>query len=146
MTPYHLLNEREKINKLTLVASKKYTILHYIIAIVWLVNGLFCKVLNLVPRHQAIVARIMGHENSRLITLMIGLSEIAMSVWILSGIKPKANAIVQIGVVATMNIIELMVAPDLLLWGRLNILFATLFMLLIYFNEFVWNRKIVQHV
>ena len=88
----------------------------------------------------------MGHENSRLITLMIGLSEIAMSVWILSGIKPKANAIVQIGVVATMNIIELMVAPDLLLWGRLNILFASLFMLLIYFNEFVWNRKIVQHV
>ena len=88
----------------------------------------------------------MGHENSRLITLMIGLSEIAMSVWILSGIKPKANAIVQIGVVATMNIIELMVAPDLLLWGRLNILFASLFMLLIFFNEFVWNRKIVQHV
>ena len=88
----------------------------------------------------------MGQENSQPITLMIGLSEIAMSVWIWSGIKPKANAIVQIGVVATMNIIELMVAPDLLLWGRLNILFASLFMLLIYFNEFVWNRKIVQHV
>ncbi len=35
-------------------------ILNYLIAAVWIANGLFCKVLNLVPRHQEIVARIIG--------------------------------------------------------------------------------------
>jgi hypothetical protein len=29
-----------------------YQLLNYLIAAVWLVNGLFCKVLNLVPRHD----------------------------------------------------------------------------------------------
>ena len=37
-----------------------HQVLHYLIAAVWLANGLFCKVLNLVPRHQQIVARILG--------------------------------------------------------------------------------------
>ncbi len=144
MKPFHLTDNDT--NKLTLATNKKHTILTYVIAIIWLVNGLFCKVLNLVPRHQEIVAKILGQENSRPLTLLIGLSEIAMSVWILSGIKQKTNALVQICVVATMNIIEFILAPDLLLWGRLNIVVATFFILLIYFNEFIWNRKIISHV
>jgi hypothetical protein len=36
-----------------------YKLLNYLIAAVWLVNGLFCKVLGLVPRHQEIVATIL---------------------------------------------------------------------------------------
>ncbi|WP_245705453.1 hypothetical protein [Chitinophaga filiformis] len=43
-----------------------------------------------------------------------------MAVWILSGIKSRLNAILQMVVVAAMNIPEFFLVPDLLLWGRLN--------------------------
>lgn len=45
-------------------------------------------------------------------------------------------------VVATMNIIEFIVVPDLLLWGRLNVVFACMFIGLVYYNEFVLNKKL----
>lgn len=118
-----------------------YKVLTYCISAVWIANGLFCKVLNLVPRHQQIVAELLGEDNSRLLTIVIGLSEIMMAVWILSGYKTKVNAIVQITVVATMNALEFVFVPDLLLWGRLNSLFAFIFILVVYYNEFYLNRK-----
>jgi len=108
--------------------------LKYLVAAVWIGNGLFCKVLNLVPRHQEIVARILGNTHAGAITRAIGFSEIAMAIWILSGIKPKLNAITQVVIIATMNSLEFVLAPDLLLWGRWNALFAALFCLLILFN------------
>jgi len=105
--------------------------LKYLVAAVWLVNGLFCKVLNLVPRHRQIVARIIGDSHAAALTRAIGFAEIAMAVWILSGIKPRLNAITQIVVIASMNTLEFILAPDLLLWGRFNALYASLFILLI---------------
>ena len=113
----------------------------YCIAIVWIANGLFCKVLNLVPRHEQIVVRILGGDYSRTLTILIGLSEIIMAVWILSGYKSKLNAIAQISVVATMNLLEFILVPDLLLWGKLNSVFAFIFILVVYFNEFYFNKK-----
>jgi len=109
---------------------------NYLVAAVWFANGLFCKVLNLVPRHQAIVARIIGDAHASVLTRIIGVSEMAMAVWVLSGVKPKFNAITQVIVIATMNSLEFILAPDLLLWGRFNALFAFLFILLILYNEF----------
>jgi hypothetical protein len=106
------------------------------IALVWLTNGLFCKVLNLVPRHQQIVERILGSQFGYEFTKVIGFAEICIAIWIFSGFKSRINAIVQILIIATMNTIEFMLAPDLLLWGKYNALFAFLFILLIYFNEF----------
>jgi hypothetical protein len=111
---------------------------------VWLVNGLFCKVLNLVPRHQAIVATITGNAHARALTLAIGLSEIAMAIWIVSGIKSKTNAITQVVVIAAMNSLEFVLAPHLLLWGRFNALFAFLFILLILYNEFYPGNRQIQ--
>jgi hypothetical protein len=58
-----------------------YRLLTYCIAAVWLINGLFCKVLNLVPRHQQIVAQILGVNHSRLLTILIGVAEIVMVAW-----------------------------------------------------------------
>lgn len=121
---------------------KKHTILTYFIALIWFANGLFCKVLDLVPRHEEIVARILGHDHSRIMTLFIGLSEIVMAIWVLTRFKSKLNAIAQILIVATMNIIEFIMVPDLLLWGRLNILFAFLFLGLVYYNEFVLHKHL----
>lgn len=117
-----------------------HKILTYLIAAVWLVNGLFCKVLNFVPRHEQIVGRILGSEYARPLTMLIGLAEIGMTIWILSRIKPKINAIFQMAIVAAMNILEFVFVPDLLLWGRGNALVAAAFILLIYFNEFVLGK------
>ena len=121
--------------------TRIYKILTYCIATFWIANGLFCKVLNLVPRHEQIVARILGDDHSRLLTILIGLSEIIMAVWILSGYKTKLNTIAQITIVATMNTLEFILVPDLLLWGKLNSLFAFIFILVVYFNEFYFNKK-----
>ena len=121
--------------------TRIYKILTYCIATVWIANGLFCKVLNLVPRHEQIVARILGDDHSRLFTILIGLSEIMMAVWIVSGYKSKFNAVLQIAVVLTMNALEFILVPDLLLWGKLNALFAFLFVLVVGVNEFYFNHK-----
>lgn len=118
-----------------------YKILTFCIATVWIVNGLFCKVLNLVPRHEQIVARILGVNFAKPMTIFIGFSEIIIAVWILSGYRKKINAVAQIFIVATMNALEFIIVPDLLLWGKLNSLFAFLFILIVYFNEFYLNRK-----
>jgi hypothetical protein len=64
-----------------------------------------------------------------------------MAVWILSAYKTRLNTIVQITVVATMNTLEFILVPDLLLWGKLNSLFASIFILVVYFNEFYLNNK-----
>jgi len=108
--------------------------LSYLIALIWLANGLFCKVLNLVPRHREIVARILGSAHAAELTTAIGFSEIAMAVWIVSGFGTKLNAVTQVIVIATMNSLEFVLAPDLLLWGRWNALYAFLFILLILYN------------
>jgi hypothetical protein len=118
--------------------------LNFLIATVWIANGLFCKVLNLVPRHQEIVARILGNEHSRLLTVLIGLSETGMAIWILSRIRSRVNAIAQILIIATMNTLEFFLAPDLLLWGKANAIFAFIFILLIYYNEFHFYKKPVS--
>lgn len=73
---------------------------------------------------------------------MIGVLEILMAVWILLNIKTKLNAITQIIVIAVMNILEFKLAPDLLLWSRLNIVFAFMFIGLIYYNEFKLNKNL----
>jgi hypothetical protein len=121
----------------------RYKLINYIIALVWLANGLFCKVLNLVPRHEQIVSKILNIADARLFTILIGISEIVMSVWILSGIKPRWNALTQIFIIGLMNALEFILVPNLLLWGRLNAVFAMLLMIIICYNEFI-NRKIMN--
>lgn len=124
--------------------QRKHNILNYFIASIWLINGLLCKVLNLVPRHEQIVAEILGNSFSRLLTVIIGILEIVMAIWVLSKFKPKLNSLVQIIVVATMNILEYILVPNLLLWGSWNIVFAFLFIALIFYNQFAFNKKILS--
>ncbi|MBW8361866.1 MAG: DoxX-like family protein [Kaistella sp.] len=121
---------------------KIYNFLNYFFALVWLVNGLFCKILNLEPRHLEIVGRILGSEHSRIFTFAIGISEVLMAVWILLKISSKLNAVAQIVIIFAMNIIEFIVVPDLLLWGKFNIIFALFFIALIYYKEFILKKEI----
>lgn len=120
--------------------NNKHKIVNFLIALVWFINGIFCKVLNLVPRHQEIVGMILGANHSRTMTIIIGVLETVMAIWILSNYKAKLNAIAQMAIVLTMNIIEILLTPDLLLWGKFNALFASIFIIVIYLNQFHFNK------
>jgi uncharacterized membrane protein YuzA (DUF378 family) len=141
-----LYSNNQKSSTYCMAGGNIYKLLTFLIAAVWLANGLFCKVLNLVPRHQEIVAEILGLNNyyTRIITITIGISEVIMALWIISRFKAKLNAIAQIIIIAAMNIMEFFLAPDLLLWGKANSIFAFLFILIIYYNEFYLGKKLAQ--
>ncbi len=124
-----------------MINNRIHLIITYLIAAVWIANGLFCKVFNFVPRHEQIVAGILGNANSRTWTALIGLSEMVMAIWIISRYQSKLNALTQIAVIVTMNCLEFILVPDLLLWGKLNSLFAFLLVSVIFTNEFYFNKN-----
>ncbi len=111
-------------------------------SLIWLVNGLFCKILNLVPRHQQIVAEILGETYAKTLTIAIGVGEVLMAIWIISRKFAQLSAITQILLIVTMNILEFILAPHLLLWGRLNIVFALCLAALVYYQGFVLEPRL----
>ncbi|MFD0993239.1 DoxX-like family protein [Tenacibaculum geojense] len=123
-----------------------YKIIKLISVLVWFVNGIYCKILDQVPRHQEIVKKIINEEYSGELTLIIGLLEVVMVVWILSNYKSRLNVIIQITVVMIMNIVELLLVRDLLLWGKYNVVFAILFTVILYINEFQLKSKLTKYV
>jgi len=116
-----------------LVINRQLTVF---IALVWAVNGFACKVLNMVPRHTEIVGAILQTLNARPITITIGLAETLLAIWIFIGKFRKPTAILQIFLVLSMNMVEFILVPDLLLWGRLNLIFAILFSVVVYVHGF----------
>ncbi len=112
------------------------------IALVWFINGFFCKLLNFVPRHQLIVSKILGENYSFLFTKTIGVLEVLMAAWILSGIRPSLCAYTQIIMIAAMNTIEIIVVPDLLLYGKANMFPALFLITIIFINDSVIKRQI----
>ncbi len=113
-----------------------YKALTAVFVAVWLVNGFYCKIMGMVPRHEQIVGRVLGEEYASVLTLLIGISELLMAAWLASGFLRRMSALAQIILVLTMNIIEFAFASDLLLWGRLNAAFAAFFAGLVAFNAF----------
>ncbi|HEV8507472.1 MAG TPA: DoxX-like family protein [Chitinophagaceae bacterium] len=116
----------------------------YFLFLIWFLNGFYCKLLNLVPRHELIVARILGTEHASLFTRLIGLAEIGMAVWVVSTYRSRLCAIVQVGVILVMNIIELIKARDLLLFGAGNIFLATGLIGLILWTEYISRTKLAD--
>jgi hypothetical protein len=114
--------------------------MNVLIALVWFINGMYCKLLNLVPRHQEIVARILGDEHAAVLTRTIGSLEIGMALWVISNFKPSLCAFMQISLIAIMNTLEFFVAPDLLLFGKTNAFLATLLIGIIILNEYSGRR------
>ena len=111
-------------------------------AAVWLVNGVWCKIMDGVPRHREIVARILGEEHAPVLTRMIGAGEVVMAAWILTGIRWKWSCAMQIAAVVAMNVIELLLAPDLLLFGRYNALIALAYIAVVAWAGFVKPRTV----
>lgn len=113
------------------------------IALVWLINGVYCKILGQVPRHEQIVAQILGSSMAGTFTLWIGICETALGIWILTRRRMKETAVFQILLIGSMNTLEFIMVPELLLWGKLNALFAFLFILIIYINAFLVKRDVI---
>ena len=84
-------------------------------AAVWVVFGLFFKVLHFVPRHERIVAAVLGDAVAGPVTLAVGAFETMLGVWILTGRWPRTCALVQTLAIAAMNALELTFAREHLL-------------------------------
>jgi len=102
-------------------------------AVVWLVFGIWFKIFGLVPRHRLIVAAVVGEAAAGPVTVLVGAAETAMALWILSGLRPLACAAVQSIAIATMNALELTLAPDLLLAPGLMVCANTVFLVVVWY-------------
>jgi len=84
-------------------------------ASVWLLFGLVFKVLHLLPRHETIVAAVIGPGWAGPATVLIGVAEVGMALWILSRRWPVACAMAQTMVIVAMNALEITLAKEHLL-------------------------------
>jgi uncharacterized membrane protein YphA (DoxX/SURF4 family) len=75
------------------------------IALVWLYQGLWCKVLGGVPRHEAVIAAVpfIGSAAGHIALIALGLLECGIGAWVLSGRWMRPAAIVQSVLLAAMN-------------------------------------------
>jgi uncharacterized membrane protein YhiD involved in acid resistance len=105
----------------------------FAVAAVWLVFGAGFKILNLMPRHQRIVGRVLGERHARPLTVLIGLGECAIGVWMASGRELVACAAVQTVAIVIMNALELRLVRDLLLSPRLMVAANALLLSLAWF-------------
>ncbi len=121
-------------------AMPKVPVSRILQSLIWIVNGLWAKVFQKVPRHRAIVARILGPKYAPGVTRFIGFGEIALGLWVSTGLRKQQTAWLQIGLIATMNLLEAVFARDLLLWGGWNALFAGILIGCIWWDAFGRNR------
>jgi hypothetical protein len=86
------------------------------VALVWLYQGLWCKVLARCPGHRAIVESVpwLGEPVAAAALATLGLAEILLAAWVLSGWRPWWAAGVQTVLLLCMN-------GGGLLWGREHI-------------------------
>ena len=103
------------------------------IGAVWIFHGLYSKLLNRIPRHRQIVGRILGEGIANSATKAIGVLEILLGVWALSGWHRVGCAIVQTLAIVAMNSLEVILARDLLISARGMIALNVSFLV------FVWN-------
>ena len=75
------------------------------IAMVWLYQGLWCKVLGGVPHQEAVISSVpfLGAAQVRVALIALGLAECGLAVWVLSGRRMRQAAILQTALLAGMN-------------------------------------------
>ena len=86
-----------------------------VIGSVWVFHGLYSKLLNGIPRHRLIVAKILGAGNAGAYTKGIGLLEVLLGVWAFTGWHPLGCAAVQTAALIGMNTLEIYLARELLI-------------------------------
>src|SRR4051812_28892122 len=83
------------------------------VALVWLYQGLWCKLLARCPGHLAIVQAVpgLGGRAGACVVLGLGAAETGLALWVLSGRWPFLAAAAQTALLVGMN-------GGGLLWGR----------------------------
>jgi len=92
--------------------------LRFFVAGVWLIHGLYNKLLGGAPRHLAIVQSVPGLAGvvGVRVLVAVGVFEVAIALWIVSRRAPRLCAATQTIVLLAMNVVELTYARALLLW------------------------------
>lgn len=88
-------------------------LIHVAVAAVWFYEGVWCKLLNRQPR-QVRVVEAMPHYGvliGRELLRLLGFFEALLGLWVLTGIVPIVCAVVQTGLLVTLNVCGL-------LWAR----------------------------
>jgi uncharacterized membrane protein YphA (DoxX/SURF4 family)/uncharacterized protein YqjF (DUF2071 family) len=93
----------------------------WLVASIWLVHGLYHKLLGGSPRHLQIVQSTPGLEGAtgEHVLAAIGAGEVIIALWVLSGYAPRLGAAAQTVCLLSMNVVELTFARHLLLWPSL---------------------------
>jgi len=75
------------------------------IALVWLYQGLWCKVLARAPHHLAVISAVpfVGPVGGRVALVLLGVAECLLGAWVLTGWEMRWAAIVQTVLLAAMN-------------------------------------------
>ena len=93
-------------------------------------HGLYSKIFDGIPRHRLIVVRVLGEGTARPASIVIGVLEVLLGIWVFSGRKRRACALVQTLAIASMNTLEILLARDLLISASgmvaLNLAFLSL--------------------
>ena len=114
---------RERWSRIVSVAERPIVarVARYVVASVWLVHGLYNKLLGGSPRHLQIVQSTPGLDGvaGEHVLAAIGVGEVIIAFWVLSGYRPRLGALVQTVCLLSMNVVELTFARDLLLWPTL---------------------------
>jgi hypothetical protein len=89
-----------------------------VVAAVWILHGLYNKLLHGSARHLAIVQAIPGLDGAagEHVLKAVGIAEVGIAVWVLSARAPYLCATVQTAALLSMNSLELAFARHLLLW------------------------------
>jgi uncharacterized membrane protein YphA (DoxX/SURF4 family) len=92
-------------------------ILSAAVAAVWLYHGLVNKLLHANPRHLQIVRSvpIFNDVTAPIALAIIGVCEILIALWILSGRSPQRCAAIQTAILIPMNVVEI-------IWARPHLL------------------------
>jgi uncharacterized membrane protein YphA (DoxX/SURF4 family) len=75
------------------------------IALVWLYQGLWCKLLGRTPRHEAVVAAVpfLSAAQGHAALLVLGIVECGVAAWVLSGRRARESALFQTALLLIMN-------------------------------------------
>jgi uncharacterized membrane protein YphA (DoxX/SURF4 family) len=75
------------------------------IALVWIYQGLWCKVLGRTPRHAKVVEStpFLGARGSHVVLLALGWFEVLLGIWVLTGLYLYPAAILQTALLFAMN-------------------------------------------
>jgi uncharacterized membrane protein YphA (DoxX/SURF4 family) len=90
-----------------------FWLIHVAVALVWLYEGLWCKLLGREPHQRNVVEAVpkLGPKIGAAFLKVLGVVEVAMGIWVLTGISPVLCAAAQTALLVTLN-------ANGILWAR----------------------------